>query len=55
MDNAAVHVSQKVKKFLITSKVKAITITPYSPTLNPCEKLINAIKQRIKKKYETGQ
>ena len=50
MDNAIVHTSFDMDSFLTKAGVGAVTITPYSPTLNSCEKVINAVKCIIKQK-----
>jgi transposase len=48
-DNASIHVSKLAKSYLAENKIKAMTISPYSPWLNPTEKLIGAIKAKIRK------
>ena len=53
MDNATVHTSSSMGSFLKKTGVGAVTITPYSPVLNPCEKVINAVKLFIKQKQVT--
>ena len=53
MDNATVHTSSSMGSFLKKIGVGAVTITPYSPALNPCEKVINAVKLFIKQKQVT--
>ena len=49
MDNASVHKSDSMKSFLSSSNMRSITICPYSLHLNPAEKLIQAIKAKLKK------
>ena len=49
-DNAPVHTSATICKFLMSSELRVITITPYCPALNPWEKLILAIKSKLKSK-----
>ena len=53
MDNATVHTSFDMGSFLKKAGVGAVTITPYSPALNPCDKVINAVKCFIKQKQAT--
>ena len=53
MDNATVHTSFGMGSFLKKAGVGAVTITPYSPALNPCEKVINAVKFFMKQKQAT--
>ena len=38
-DNAGYHRAKKVKKYLETSKIELIYLPPYSPNLNPIERL----------------
>ena len=38
-DNASVNASSEAAKFYIGSRIKVITIVPYTPALNPAEKL----------------
>ena len=38
-DNAAYHKSKKVKEYLANSKIELIFLPPYSPNLNPIERL----------------
>jgi hypothetical protein len=44
LDNASVHTASVVQGFIEKSRVKMITIMSYSPSLNPTEKVILAIK-----------
>ena len=43
-DNNSIHVSNKTKQRFWSTRVPCITIAPYWPCLNPCEKFIGAIK-----------
>ena len=52
-DNATIHKSKLVKEFLEDTQTLMVTIPPYWPALNPAEKLILAIKQKVGK-YEDG-
>ena len=47
-DNSSIHKSKEVIKFLKNTKIQILTICPYWPTLNPAEKLILFIKQKLK-------
>ena len=47
-DNSVIHKSEKIKSFIQDSGVSIITLTPYSPCLNPNEHLIRAIKSEVK-------
>jgi transposase len=38
-DNAGYHKSKKVKEYLVNSKIELIFLPPYSPNLNPIERL----------------
>ena len=52
MDNASIHKTKKVIKFANDNGVRLVTIPTYFPALNPAEKLIQAIKEKVKLKYE---
>ena len=47
-DNASIHKSRDCLKIYIDSEITVLTIPPFEPTLNPAEKLILAIKTKIK-------
>ena len=47
LDNARYYKNQKVKAFLETSKIEVHYLPPYSPNLNPIERLWKWIKQRV--------
>jgi len=48
LDNASIHKSKKVKKFLVRNKwIKIYHITPYSPELNPIERFWGWLKAKI--------
>ena len=51
-DNASIHKSGKVQKFLENNKASLLTICPYSPWLNPVEPYISSIKVKIKKHWD---
>ena len=37
MDNASIHKTRQLIKFLVGFGISAITILPYEPSLNPAE------------------
>ena len=47
LDNARYYKNQKVKAFLKTSKIEVHYLPPYSPNLNPIERLWKWMKQRV--------
>ena len=55
MDNAPYHKSKIVQYFIKNSRVSIITITPYCPCLNPAEKIIMWIKQKLKRQQWMGR
>ena len=55
MDNASIHKSSLVKNAVEKLQLSLLTITPYSPALNPCEKLILALKTTLKAKKAQGK
>ena len=48
-DNASLHISEEVKRYLSNTEVIICTIAPYSPCLNPAERLILYIKKKVMK------
>ena len=54
-DNASIHTSREVESAIKRTAVKIITLAPYSPFLNPCEKVIGAIKSKIRRTIEDGR
>ena len=50
-DNAAIHKSREVQRFLNHNSWSILTICPYAPWLNPVESYISAIKAKIKKNF----
>ena len=54
-DNSKVHSNELIINFLEKSKLRAINIPQYTPVLNPWEKLINAIKAKIKLMHSEGR
>ena len=55
MDNASVYASSQMLNFYKSSKPKVLTIPPYSPSPNPVEKLIDAVKVNLLKEQDKGQ
>ena len=47
LDNARYYKNQKVKAYLKTSKIQVHYLPPYSPNLNPIERLWKWMKQRV--------
>ena len=54
-DNAPVHSSNATTEFIKSAKLRVLTIPPYTPSLNPAEKLINSIKMKLKKLQADGK
>ena len=54
MDNPKIHKADIVNKFWRDSVILAVTIPPYSPFCNPCEKLILRIKSSTRKIKASG-
>jgi transposase len=46
LDNAQAHKSHKVKEFLKTSRIKLFFLPPYSPNLNPIERLWKVFREK---------
>ena len=55
LDNSSIHKTKEAVKFIVDSKIQMITIPPYEPSLNPVEKLILAIKSKLRQKKQRGQ
>ena len=47
-DNSSVHTNAEIVDFSLKGGLRWITIPPYSPQLNPCEKIIAVIKKKLK-------
>ena len=47
LDNANIHKTTMVSKFVYDSKIRLITIPPYEPSLNPVEKFIYLLKWNL--------
>ena len=47
-DNTSLHRSKEFSKFVQKKRIKCLTIPPYSPQLNPAEKIIAYIKSKIR-------
>ena len=54
-DNAEVHTSEKVRDFIVQTKLRWLGIPAYWPILNPAEKLINSVKMKIKQLKSWGR
>ena len=50
MDNASIHVSKFSKDSIKKLNLQCLTICPYSPSLNPIEKVIGWIKSKLRSK-----
>ena len=48
MDNARCHVSHKTREALMELGFRGITLPPYTPTFNPCEKFFLALKGKLR-------
>ena len=55
LDNASIHKTHEVSKFVSDSKIRMLTIPPYEPSLNPVEKFILALKSKLRQKKQRGQ
>ena len=55
LDNANIHTTQNEMKFITDSNKPMITIPPYVPSLNPVEKIILAIKYKLRQRMLKGQ
>ena len=55
LDNASIHKTEMVLKFVNDSKIRLITIPPYEPSLNPVEKFILAVKMKLRQKKQWGK
>jgi transposase len=47
-DNSSIHKNREVREAMKELNLKILTICPYSASLNPCEKLILAIRKKVK-------
>ena len=54
-DNSVIHKSEKIKSFIQDFGVSIITLTPYSPCLNPTEHLTGAIKSKVRSEVFSGK
>ena len=54
-DNASIHETQWVRDLLKTSKISMLTITPYSPWLNPVEGFIGSFKKKLWSEVNNGK
>lgn len=49
MDNAPIHVSEKIDKLVETRGYHCVYLSPYSPELNPIEQFWSLVKSKIKR------
>ena len=54
-DNARFHISKAAWDFILKSKLRSISIPLYNLILNPCKKLINSIKMKLKRMHNLGR
>ena len=54
-DNATIHKSLKTNGLVEILNIGLLTITPYSPWINPVESYISAIKSKILKRQRTNR
>ena len=54
-DNSVIHKSEKIKSFIQDNGVSIMTLTLYSPCLNPTEHLIGAIKSKVRSEVFSGK
>ena len=54
-DNASIHSSYKIKDWISKNRVTIVTISPYSPSLNPAEIWIAAMKANLRKELEDAK
>ena len=48
-DNASIHKTEEIKSLLLKTNSSLVSIVAYSPWLNPAEKLIRLIKQKLQR------
>ena len=53
-DNASLHHSKEFLKFSKERRIRCLTIPPYLPQLNPAEKIIAAIKARMRESWQNS-
>ena len=54
-DNASLHTSKEVKDYIANTEIIICTIAPYSPCLNPAERLILYIKKKTTRIRQRGK
>ena len=47
LDNASIHKSKKVKEYCKKNNIYLVYLPPYSPDLNPIEKLWKKVKRKF--------
>ena len=53
--NAKIHTSKKIANYLIQKGITLITTVPYSPSLNPWEKMIGCVKAKQRSWMANGR
>lgn len=51
LDNASCHTHLKIDSILAETENRLLYLPPYSPDMNPIEKIWSAVKTRLKKIY----
>ena len=54
-DNASLHVWKDSTEFMVKRGIRCVTITPYSSQLNPAEKVIGLIKNKLREAWINNQ
>ena len=54
-DNASLHINKEEKDYIVNTEIIIWTIAPYSPCLNPTERLILYIKKKITRIRQWGK
>lgn len=55
MDNASYHKSKELKELFNSYKIRLLYLPPYSPDLNPIEKIWGNIKNELRNYYDYGR
>lgn len=55
MDNAPIHTSDNIRKFIESRGYGCVYLPPYSPELNPIEQFWSAVKSKLKRKAFRGR
>ena len=54
-DNPSIHKTKEKNKILEEKRIRLLTISQYSPWLNPIEAYINTLKSKFKQKLKHQQ